>query len=141
MRASSLIAIGAGTVLCAAASAPLRAFDSAQFCQAVTQFTRAAARDAGNWINRTTRNDGVQIYCDRKIVHFKRYSTTPTSGLPEAWKEARTEEWQSITCTNAMWREAVTNGWLISATITTVTGAKVWLACQPGGDAFHRVIP
>ena len=37
--------------------------------------------------------------------------------------------------------EAVENGWLISSTVTTVTGEKVWFACQPGGTAFHRVIP
>lgn len=141
MRASLLITIGASTLLCAAASTPARAFDNTQFCQAATQFARATIRDVGTWINRTTRNDGMEIFCDRKLVHFKRYASTPGSGLRDAWKEAKTEEWRSITCANAMWREAVDGGWIISATVTTVTGEKVWFACQPGGSAFSRVLP
>ncbi len=141
MRATLLIAIGAGIILGAAASAPLHAFDNTQFCQAVGQVTRAATRDVGTWINRTTRNDGVEIFCDRKLVHFKRYVSTPGSGTRDAWRESKTEEWRNITCTNALWREAVDNGWIISATVTTVTGEKVWFACQPGGTAFHRAIP
>ena len=89
MRASLLITIGASTVLGAATSTPSRAFDNTQFCQAVGQLTRAEKRDIGTWINRTTRNDGVELFCDRKIVHFKRYASTPGSGLREAWREAR----------------------------------------------------
>jgi hypothetical protein len=141
MRASLLTAIGAVIVVSVVASAPAHAFDNTQFCQAVTQLQRAATRDIGNWLNRTTRNDGIELYCERKLVHFKRYASTPGSGLREAWREAKTEEWRGITCTNAMWREAVDNGWLISATVTTATGEKVWFACQPGGAAFHRLIP
>jgi hypothetical protein len=127
--------------MCVAAAGSSWAFDDAQFCQAVRQFGGAARRDIGTWINRTTRNDGVEIFCDRKLVHFKRYASTPGSGLREAWRDAKTEEWRSATCTSAMWREAVENGWLISTTVTIVTGEKVWFACQPGGSAFNRVIP
>ena len=100
MRASLLITLAASTVLGAAMSAPARAFDNTQFCQAVGQLTRAAKRDIGTWINRTMRNDGVELFCDRKLVHFKRYASTPGSGLREAWREARTEEWRSTTCIN-----------------------------------------
>jgi hypothetical protein len=133
--------MGAGTLLGAALIAPVHAFDNTQFCQAMTLFARTAARDVGIWINRTMRNDGVELFCDRKLMHFKRYASTPGSGLRDAWREARTEEWRSTYCSNSTWREAVENGWIISATVTTVTGEKVWFACQPGGSAFHRVIP
>ena len=145
MRASllltfGLITVGASIGLCAA-SRPAHAFDTTQFCQAATLLTRATARDAGTWLDRTTRNDGVEIFCDRKLVHFKRYASTPGSGLRDAWRDSKTEEWRSSTCTNSMWREAIENGWIISTTVTTVTGEKVWFACQPGGLAFHRLIP
>lgn len=133
--------MGAGALLGAALVAPVHAFDNTQFCQAMTLFARTAARDVGIWINRTMRNDGVELFCDRKLMHFKRYASTPGSGLRDAWREARTEEWRSAYCDKATWREAVENGWIISATVTTVTGEKVWFACQPGGSAFHRVIP
>jgi hypothetical protein len=140
MHASWLATIAAGAALAAAASVPARAFDDTQFCNAVTHLTRTA-NDVGTWIDRTTRNDGVEILCDRKLVHFKRYSRTPASGLQDTWTTSKTEEWQSAYCARAMWREAVENGWIISATVTTVTGARVWFACQPGGTGFHRVLP
>ena len=141
MRASLLTTLAAGTILSAAVSTPLRAFDNTQFCQAVGQICRAATRATGTWFDRTPLAGGVAHFCDRKLVHFKRYASTPGSGLREAWREAKTEEWRNITCTNAMWREAIDNGWIVSATVTTVTGEKVWFACQPGGTAFHRAIP
>jgi hypothetical protein len=141
MRTSLFGAVGASALMCAAAASSVWAFDDTQFCQAVRQYAGAARRDIGTWINRTTRNDGVEIFCDRKLVHFKRYASTPGSGLREAWRESKTEEWRSATCASATWREAVENGWIISTTVTTATGEKVWFACQPGGGAFNRPIP
>jgi hypothetical protein len=139
MRAPSH-ALGAA-LLCLAFGPAMAAFDDTQFCQAVTQFVRAASVDVGTWVDRTTRNDGVEISCNRKLVHFKRSSTMPASALRPEWRNAKTEEWRSAYCAKPMWREAVDNGWSVSATLTTVTGERLWFACQKGGAAFHRVIP
>lgn len=136
LHASGVLLVGIATCRPAVA-----AFDNSQFCQAVTQFVRAASVDVGTWIDRTTRNDGVEIFCNRKLVHFKRYSSTPASALQTQWRDDKTEEWRSTYCTKPLWREAIDNGWLISTTVTTVTGERVWFACQKGGGAFHRVIP
>jgi hypothetical protein len=141
MRAFLARAIGAGAVVAAAVSGDARAFDSTQFCQAVKQLVRAAAGDVGTWVDRSTRNDGVEIVCDRKLVHFKRYSSVSSSTLRGSWKEAKTQEWQGAYCANPIWREAVDNGWLISATVTTASGERIWFACQKGGLGFHRVVP
>jgi hypothetical protein len=141
MRASLHAMIGAATLLAAVAQHSAAAFDSMQFCKAVTQLVRAAAGDVGTWIDRTTRNDGVEIFCARRLVHFTRYSSKPASGLSDEWKERETREWRSAYCARPTWAEAVDNGWIISATVTTVTGQKVWFACQKGGNAFHRMIP
>lgn len=140
MRASWLATIGAGAVLAAAGSSAL-AFDDAQFCVAVKEIVRSAAGDVGTWADRFTRNDGVEIACDRKLVHFKRHFGAPASALRDAWQERKAEDWESAYCKRPMWREAVDNGWIVSATITTITGERVWLACLPGGRGFHRVIP
>jgi hypothetical protein len=50
---------------------PARAFEDTQFCLAIREMTRSAA-DIGTWHDRVTRNDGVEISCERKLVHFKR---------------------------------------------------------------------
>jgi hypothetical protein len=141
MRAQSHAIIAAGALLLMGGSTETYAFDDTQFCHAVTQIARAASRDVGIWLDRTTRNDGIEVFCNRKLVHLKRYSSTPTSTVRETWTERKTDEWRGTYCTNPMWREAVDNGWLISATVTTAGGQRVWFACQPGGSAFHRVLP
>jgi len=141
MRTALLAPIAASALFAAAGSGRALSFEDTQFCQAVNQFVRAAAGDVGTWIDRSTRNDGVEILCNRKLVHFKRYSSIPVSGLRDAWRERKVQEWESSHCTKPMWRDAIENGWLISATLTTVTGERVWLACLPNGTGFHRVIP
>jgi hypothetical protein len=141
MRAFLLLVIGASSALAAAASTDAHAFDSNQFCQAVNQLVRAAAGDVGTWVDRTTRNDGVEIACDRKLVHFKRSSSAPVGTLRGSWREAKTREWQGAYCASPIWREAVDNGWLISTTVTTTTGERIWFACAKGGQGFSRVLP
>ena len=141
MRAIFPVAIGASAALAAALGSGAHAFDSVQFCQAVTQIARAATGDVGTWVDRSTRNDGVEIVCDRKLVHFKRTSNAPAGTLRGNWKDAKTQEWQGAYCASPIWREAVENGWLISATVTTTTGDRIWFACAKGGQGFSRMIP
>ena len=141
MRAILLVAIGASAALTAALGDSVLAFDNTQFCQAVSQMVRAAAGDVGTWVDRATRNDGVEIACDRKLVHFKRTSTAPLGTLRGSWREAKTLEWQGAYCANPIWREAVENGWVISTTVATSTGERIWFACAKGGQGFSRVIP
>jgi hypothetical protein len=141
MRIFLLAATGAIAVSFVAATEVARAFDNSQFCQATTQMAQAAARDVGTWLDRSTRNDGFEIICSRKLVHFKRHFSAPASALRGDWKDKKAEEWQRSTCAQPPWRDAVEGGWLISATVTTVTAERVWFACQPGGTGFYRVIP
>lgn len=127
-----------GVITLAAATAPAAAFDHTQFCQAMSHSARAARINVGTWIDRGTRNDGMEVLCERRIIHFKRYSRVEKAS--EAWKEARTEDWRSAYCRSSTWREAIENGWLVSATFTTAGGERVWFACQRDGSAFHRII-
>jgi hypothetical protein len=133
--------LAGGLAVLAAAADPARAFDSTQFCLAVREVTRYAEGDIGTWLDRVTRNDGVEIECERKLVHFKRYFRLPPGSAQEAWKERKAEEWESAYCQRSIWREAVDNGWIVSATLTTSTGERLWLACLKGGKGFHRTLP
>lgn len=139
MRLPSLATLAAAAAAFAFTSAPAPAFDDAEFCVAAKEFVRSAAGDVGTWTDRFTRNDGVDIGCELKTVHFKRYYKGPAPR--DAWKERQAETWESATCNRPMWRDAVGNGWVVSATVTTVAGERVWLACLPDGRGFYRVIP
>jgi hypothetical protein len=141
MRRSSPAALDASAAL-AVAGTPSWAFDDAEFCVAAREHVRALAGDVGTWTDRFTRNDGVDIGCDLKTVHFKRYYKAPASALRDAqWKERQAEVWESATCNRSMWRDAVGNGWVVSATVTTSSGERVWLACLPDGRGFYRALP
>jgi hypothetical protein len=136
LAALALLITAAGLAL-----APPRAlaFDSDQFCIAARQVVRSTGVDVGTWIDRTTRYDGYDIGCDLKTVHFKRFHKS--SGAPTtAWMERQAEIWESAYCNNSLWRDGVANGWVISATVTTASGARVWLACLPTGKGFYRVM-
>jgi hypothetical protein len=124
----------------AVAAPPLLAFDDDQFCVAAKEFIRSATGDVGTWTDRFTRNDGVEIGCDLKTVHFKRFYKAPASALREGWQVRQAEAWEGAYCTRSIWREAVGNGWVVSATVTTATGERVWLACLPDGRGFYRVL-
>ncbi len=139
MRRLSRATLVAATVLAATASSS-QAFDDGQFCVAAKEFIRSAAGDVGTWTDRLTRNDGVEIGCDLKTVHFKRFYKAPASALRDGWQERQADAWESGYCTRSIWREAVENGWVISATVTTATGQRVWLACLPDGRGFYRVL-
>jgi hypothetical protein len=145
MRALSLATMALATAAAAAVLAvwpcPARAFDDAQFCVAVREFIRSAIGDVGTWTDRVTRNDGVEIGCERRVVHFKRHYGAPASALREGWRERQAARWESATCRRSIWREAIDNGWVVSVTLTTVTGERVWIGCLPGGRGFHRVLP
>jgi hypothetical protein len=128
-------------LLVTSSSTPSQAFDDGEFCIAAKEFVRSAAGDVGTWTDRFTRNDGVEIGCDLKTVHFKRFYKAPASTLHDAWKDRQAETWESATCSRPMWRDAVGNGWVISATVTTAAGERVWLACLPDGRGFYRPLP
>lgn len=132
----ALLMAATGFVL---APRPVLAFDDEQFCVAAKQVLRASAGDVGTWTDRLTRHDGIDIGCDLKTVHFKRFNKS--SGAPtEAWMERQAEIWESAYCSRSLWRDAVANGWVVSATVTTAGGARVWLACLPTGKGFYRAL-
>jgi len=140
MRRLSPATLVAATVLSLAAQSS-QAFDDAEFCVAAKEYVRSSVGDMGTWTDRFTRNDGVEIGCDLKTVHFKRFYKAPASALRDGWRERQAEAWESTYCTRSIWSEAVGNGWVVSATVTTAAGERLWLACLPDGRGFYRTLP
>ena len=69
-----------GVACCFAAfimAAPAFAFQDREFCVVAQQLAAAAEKDVGVWIDRTTRNAGMTVACDRKIVEFTRFTYGP----------------------------------------------------------------
>src|SRR5689334_1815697 len=97
-----------------AITAPALAFDDGQFCVAVQQIAIAAEKDIGVWIDRTTRNAGISVACDTKVVQFTRFSYSAEASMTAHWKARRSAEWSAAQCKSALWREAIGNGWTVA---------------------------
>jgi hypothetical protein len=93
------------------------AFDDQDFCTVAKQMASASERDIGTWIDRTTRNAGMQVACEAKAVEFLRFTYETASTMDSAWKARAGEGWNGWVCASALWREAVLNGWQVTLSI------------------------
>jgi hypothetical protein len=102
------------------------ALDNEQFCKAMVEIARVGKAEDGHWIDRHTRDDGIEVLCRIRTVNYKRFVKSGPGALGAAdWKERKEREWNSIACTSSILRDAVDNGWIISSTITAATGERV----------------
>jgi hypothetical protein len=96
------------------------AVESEQICQAATLHARAADADVGLWLDRQTRHDGIQVVCNIRTVQFRRFLNVHAPA--SSWHARKAEEWNSINCSDRVWRIAIDDGWMIMETITTPSG-------------------
>ena len=101
------------------------AFDDKEFCVAAQQFAFAANQDIGLWLDRATRNGGMTVSCDARAVEFSRFIYAPSDIMNENWKRREAEAFNSVYCNSVIWKDAITNGWRITLTVTATDGARV----------------
>ena len=125
MRAGlMLVWLGAATVTGPARPGPaLAALDNEQFCKAMVEIARGAKADVGTWIDRNTRDDGIEVLCDIRTVNYRRFVKSGAQG--PGWRERKEQEWNRIACNSSVLREAIDNGWIITSTITSASGERV----------------
>jgi hypothetical protein len=109
---------------------PVQAFSDADFCSAAKQLAAAAEQDVGVWLDRVTRNGGMGVWCDRKIVEFKRFTYATTASMTNEWKARKLAEWNSSQCGGALWAEAIRQGWKIQLSVTAADGGQATFAAK-----------
>jgi hypothetical protein len=120
-------------LLAAAATAtPASAFEDREFCVVARQLAIAAEKDIGVWIDRTTRNAGMAVSCDRKTVEFTRFTYAPSASMDQAWKARKTADWNAVHCASPVWNEAIRNGWKVVQSVNAADGGRVLIAAQCG---------
>ena len=112
------------------ASTPSVAFDDRSFCVAAQQLAIAAEKDIGIWVDRVTRNAGMRVVCERKVVESTRFIYLPASAMTEHWKAAKASEWNASQCSSALWREAIDNGWIVLLQVASPDGGRTTLKAQ-----------
>lgn len=121
---------GLEAVLLCMTAAPAVAFDDGEFCVAAQQLALAADKDIGLWIDRTTRNAGMSVSCDKKVIAFKRFTYAPFVSMDGAWIDRKTAEWSAAHCNSPIWAEAIRNRWKIALDLTTADGGHLSLVSQ-----------
>jgi len=116
--------------LLSAASIPCHAFDDKEFCAAIRQLAAATERDVGLWIDRATRNAGMAVYCDRRLVEFQRFTYASSASMDAAWKGRTAEQWNANHCANPVWVDAIRNHWKVTLVVTSADGGRVALSAQ-----------
>lgn len=127
MRADLILLIlaGAAAVALLATGAADAALDHDQFCKAMIESARVGNRDVGRWVDRNTRDDGVEVLCDIRTVNFKRFVKAGSDALTPAWKQQKEQEWSSIACSSSVLREAIDGGWIIASVVAVTGGQRV----------------
>ena len=126
MRAGLIVAsLGAAVAVTPAGSIAMAALDNEQFCSAMSEIARLGNANAGTWIDRNTRDDGIEVVCRIRTVNYKRFFRS-SPAAPD-WRERRQREWNSTACSSALLREAIENGWIITTTITSIGSERVIL--------------
>ena len=104
--------------------APALAFDDTQFCVAAKQVAIAADKDVGIWIDRNTRNAGMAVNCNRKVVEFTRFAYIASASMSDHWKTLKALDWNATQCKSVLWREAIDNGWTVILHVATADGGR-----------------
>jgi hypothetical protein len=100
------------------------------FCLMLTHRAVRANAEAGRWLDRVTRDDGVVIECDDQTIEFRRFISVEPRVLGEDWEERKEREWKIDQCRNPQSRAAMQKGWTIRAAYTTATGEKVSISAE-----------
>ena len=103
------------------------------------QLAVAADKDIGIWIDRVTRNAGMSVACDRKLVEFTRFTYVGSPSMTADWKAARSSEWNAAHCNNLLWKEAIDNGWAVVLNIATADGGRATFKAQCRWSWISRI--
>lgn len=126
MRASLIEAfLFAAVAVTPAGGVAMAALDNEQFCTAMSEIARLGNGNVGTWIDRNTRDDGVEVICRIRTVNYRRFIKS-NPAAPD-WRDRKQREWNSTACSSALLREAIENGWIITTTITAPGSERVIL--------------
>ena len=126
MHTGYLLGSLAAAAMTLAVAGPAQARDDERaYCLTLTHRAVQANAQAGKWLDRVTRHDGVVIECDDKRIEFRRFSSLAPNRAGDEWREHTEQAWRRTQCTDARSRQAINKGWTIRATYTMATGENV----------------
>ena len=117
MRAGLVMAsLGVVVAVTPAGGTTMAALDNEQFCTAMSEIARLGNANVGTWIDRNTRDDGIEVVCRIRTVNYRRFIRS-SPAAPD-WRDRKQREWNSTACSSPLLREAIENGWIITTTLS-----------------------
>src|SRR5262245_43239385 len=99
MHAGLIVAsLGAALAVTPAGGTVVAALDNEQFCKAMLEISRLGSANVGTWIDRNTRDDGIEVICNIRTVNYKRFVKSNLAGQGADWRARKQREWNSIAC-------------------------------------------
>jgi len=90
-------------------------FDAA-FCKMLTVSAVKTNAEKGSMVDSVTRNEGMEVSCDKKSVAFKKSLTVHASQLEAGWLANAEKRHDEGMCSIEDWAYAVKTGWSIVVT-------------------------
>jgi hypothetical protein len=127
MRTGYLFASSAAAALMLTAFTPAsHAQDAGRaYCLDLTHRAVRMNAQAGKWIDRFTRHDGVSVNCEDQRVEVRRFVAATPASMGDDWEDRKEREWNATQCSNPRSREAIERGWTVRAVYTTAAGRNV----------------
>jgi hypothetical protein len=95
------------------------------YCLDLTHRAVRMNAQAGKWIDRFTRHDGVSVNCEDQRVEVRRFVAATPASMGDDWEDRKEREWNATQCSNPRSREAIERGWTVRAVYTTAAGRNV----------------
>ncbi len=92
-------------------------FDAA-FCKMLTESAVKVNDAKGSMVDSATRNEGMEVSCDKKSVAFKKSLTVNVSQLHDGWLARTEKRWNEALCNLEDWAFAIKTGWTVSMPFT-----------------------
>jgi hypothetical protein len=68
------------------------------YCLELTHRAVRANAQAGKWLDRVRRHDGVVVQCDDKRIEFRRFVTAAPDRMGDDWEEREEKAWNVTQC-------------------------------------------
>jgi len=104
-------------------------FDAA-FCKMLTNSAVKVNAEKGSMVDSITRNEGMEVSCDKKSVAFKKSLTVNASQMNDGWQARTDKRHNEGLCKLEDWAFAIKTGWTVSMPLTTRDGKTFTLTAK-----------
>lgn len=103
------------------------------FCSQAKQLSDKTNSEGKVWVDAMTRQDGMAVICNLKIIEYKKFLKANTVDMREGWQDRKQSQWDKIYCEEgSTFRNAIDNGWSVSVILTFINGEqhKITAKCK-----------